>query len=771
MGGHGTLDFERDVGTVVVVGAGSPAAAEDRRAPLAVTLRSVLEHTPSASPIVIVAAAHDLGGVADKLADITEGRRILAVTCEDDASGARATNLAAEICEPSDVAVVVAGVTVAANWLGCLEYAALSDSIIASASPLSCGYGGISVAVSGSEDRAATREENDPSETHLSPRSGQRTSHTEDSAAVSTPLLPRIATMGPGCVYIRRSALELLGPLDEGLPLADALADFAMRAIRVGMVHVAADGVAVTGPRVVSEPASSIASDEVQDETDVRRTFTDDEQGRLRRAIRRAQARRQGLSVTIDARALTSTIGGTQTYIYELVLALARVKGLRLRALVAPDLSESARRVLESVPEIELLAYEQAIAGADLSHVVHRPQPAFTPDDLTLLRLLGERVIIGQLDLIAYHNYAYHRDVEQWRAYRRTTRLALGGADQVIFFSEHARRDALAEDLLPIARTHLVRVGADALGTEDASPAPPDGLTSESVFLLCLGTDYAHKNRPFAIQLAAALRKRGWPGRLVLAGAHTPFGSSRERERELLRENPALSSLVLDLGPVDEAHKQWLLRNARALVYPTLYEGFGLMPLEAARAGIPCLFAAQASLSEVAADAATLIPWDASASAEAVLPLLDDGTERNAHISGLQSLGIPTWDEVAEQLVAVYNRALASPPAEAAPRAWQELDRESLLVRLDRDARHLKAVAEEYQAAYRDLSDRVATGLPLIDRGGLLSQNQQRGLMRVAARRGVRAVMLAPLSLLGRLRLRGHGARTGVRGSGHQHSR
>jgi hypothetical protein len=93
--------------------------------------------------------------------------------------------------------------------------------------------------------------------------------------------------------------------------------------------------------------------------------------------------------------------------------------------------------------------------------------------------------------------------------------------------------------------------------------------------------------------------------------------------------------------------------------------------------------------------------------------------------------------------VGVYEEAVAAPPSEAAPRVWQELDRERYIDRL-------QALAQEYQDAYHELEARVSGGLPLIDEGGLLSRPQQRGLMRVAARGRLGALLLAPFELLGR---------------------
>ena len=680
------------------------------------TLRSVLRHSDASTTVIVAGSPTSLEAIAEELAGDPDGSRLLSLAVDRDTEVA-AVNAAISRSFPSDFVFVASGVRLSSHWSERLRAAAMGDSIVASASPLS-----------------ASDPLDDFDETAR--RIGER----------SLRLRPRIATVGPGCAYICRSALELAGPLDESLGLEEALTQFALRALALGMIHVAADDVLVEGPSAegvaLGEPSVPARESPVQE------TFDRDEHGALRRAVSRARSVLHPLSVTIDARALASAVGGTQTYIIELVLALARMSAVSVRALVPPDLSERAADAFGAAG-VELLSYEQAIAGTTLTDVVHRPQQVFTPDDLALLRLVGERVVIGQQDLIAYHNHSYHPDIESWRGYRRTTRLALAGADQVVFFSEHARRDVLAEDLLPKGRTHIVGIAAEALESSSSPAVAPEGLPVDEPFLLCLGADYAHKNRPFAIELLSALRELGWPGRLVLAGPHVPHGSSREAERRLLSENAGLAGLVLDCGPVDEPGKRWLYEHARALVYPTVYEGFGLLPLEAVRAGLPCLFAARASLAEVAGDAAMLVEWDARASAGAVLPLLSEGPARAGHLRRLEALPVPSWDEVAQLLLGTYEQALFAPPSEAAPRVWQELDRERHIASLDRDIGRLKQVAQEYQEAYHALGRRVSVGLPLIDDGGLLSPAQQRGLMRVAARRGLGRTVLAPFGLLG----------------------
>ena len=128
-------------------------------------------------------------------------------------------------------------------------------------------------------------------------------------------------------------------------------------------------------------------------------------------ALERARAAARRLSVTIDGRALVSSVGGTQTYLIGLILALAQSGVVALRVLTPPDLSERAATAFAGLSHVELISYEQALREPRKTDVVHRPQQVFTHDDFELLRLLGERLVIGHQDLIAYHDEAYHRDV------------------------------------------------------------------------------------------------------------------------------------------------------------------------------------------------------------------------------------------------------------------------------------------------------------------------------------------------------------------------
>ena len=256
----------------------------------------------------------------------------------------------------------------------------------------------------------------------------------------------------------------------------------------------------------------------------------------------------------------------------------------------------------------------------------------------------------------------YHDAVEHWQRYRRVTQHTLGAADHVVFFSEHARDDALADDLVDAATASVVPIGVDhhvLAADRDAASRPPGLPDGDLPFLLCLGADWPHKNHAFAIALAAALRDdHGWSGRIVLAGPSAAGGGGSDRHHG--------PGAVLRLGAVSEHEKTWLLAHAAAVVYPTLYEGFGLIPFEAAAAGTPCLFAAQTALAELLpAGTATLVAWDTRASAHAVASLLHAAEPRDTHVAALRDAATRyRWDDTAQALIGLYERVLLEPPRE-----------------------------------------------------------------------------------------------------------
>ncbi len=400
-----------------------------------------------------------------------------------------------------------------------------------------------------------------------------------------------------------------------------------------------------------------------------------------------AESARRPLSVTIDARILRGDFSGAQAATLDLIELLGGIEELRVRVLVDPAIGAQAEAAIDRAG-VERLPFEQAGPGIDRTDIVHRPYQVTSEQDLELLARLGQRLIITQLDLIAFHNPGYFDSTESWRRHQRLTRRALALADQVVFLSDHAASDAVHEGLVERERTRVVPmvVTRDAPAQNARRPAgAPDGA-----FLLTIGNDFRHKNRLFAIELLAELRERGWQGGLVLAGANVGPGSSRPEEAAYLSEHPQLAPFVHDLPAVTEAEKAWLYSHTTAVAYPSADEGFGLIPFEAARAGVPSLFAHQASLAEtLPAEAAVLVPWDAAASAERALPLLGEGPQRERHLALVRTAAehLGDTESVRARLLEAYDRgAAAKPRAPASPGAANPFTRagRALLGRLRR---------------------------------------------------------------------------------------
>lgn len=524
------------------------------------------------------------------------------------------------------------------------------------------------------------------------------------------PALP--APTGP-CVLLRRGALELVGWPETAVDAGEALAAFGAACTAVGLLHVLADDLVVPGDR--------------------------GEEGELREPVARARgiARRalSGLSVTVDARLLDGPLAGSQVQTLALITALAETQGARLRVLLGPEPSPVAQTALAGL-QLDTITYADVIEGAARTDVVHRPTQVYTLGDMALLRLVADRIVVTHHDSILFHNPAYFASEVLWHSYRRVTSQALAEADRIVFSTAHARDDALRDELVTVERSVVVNLGSDhATSSTVEAPSTP-AFTDDRPFLLCLGSDLRHKNRPFAIRMLHALRGRGWNGRLVLAGGHADHGSSAPAERALVAEF-SLADDVVALDHVSEPEREWLMTHCAALVFASVSEGFGLPPFEAARRGVPCLFAPRSAMAELLpAAAATIVPWDADASALKAYELLTVASARARHLALMGGAADAlTWSRFARELIGVYEEAARSPRRAVSLLVAQAKERE-------REIRAYYDIAEDLRAQRDALGP---DALALVGLGGLLPPDVQRALLAAAARERVRPALFALL--------------------------
>jgi glycosyltransferase involved in cell wall biosynthesis len=199
----------------------------------------------------------------------------------------------------------------------------------------------------------------------------------------------------------------------------------------------------------------------------------------------------------------------------------------------------------------------------------------------------------------------------------------------------------------------------------------PDGPTpvrppqaGDGPFILCIGTNFRHKNRIFALDVLEALRtEEGWSGSLVFAGPHAAAGTSELEETQWLAVHPETAAFVTDLGEVSDAEKAWLLDEAKGVIYPSVYEGFGLVPFEAAASGTPCFYAWHTAMRETLPEhAATIEPWNARATAGRIGRVLADPAAATTLVDAVaDSARTLTWDATATKVIDVYEQAVRRP--------------------------------------------------------------------------------------------------------------
>jgi len=245
-------------------------------------------------------------------------------------------------------------------------------------------------------------------------------------------------------------------------------------------------------------------------------------------------------------------------------------------------------------------------------------------------------------------------------AYDRAARSAtLVAAD-----SEYGKSRIVERLGISPERIEVVHLGVDEDYRPEARDEDDGVLRSFELperFVLYPATYWHHKNHERLIDAFAALRDTELA--LVLTG--NPYGRLRglvERGRRL-----GIEQRVIHLGQVDRGALPALYRRADALVFPSLYEGFGAPPLEAMASGCPVACSPRAALTEICGDAALYFePEDPAAIAEAIERLTSDSTLRaELRAAGFRRAGRFGWPVTAARYAAVYGRAVGLGAADA----------------------------------------------------------------------------------------------------------
>ncbi|MEX2255313.1 MAG: glycosyltransferase [Acidimicrobiia bacterium] len=627
---------------------------------------AVLRHTPHNVAILVIDDCSIDSRVVKVLTERTDRieHSVVVLSATPNQGFVTACNAAFEAARPHDVVILNSDVIVGPEWLERLRDAALSSSTVATASTLT-NHGSI----------LSLPNRNTPTSGLLRGLTAEEASRRV--AQASARLRPTIPTAVGHCVYFRRDVLDLLGGFDEAFaPGYGEEVDFSQRAVAHGYRHICADDVFTfhRGSASFSRRPEAKRTKEAHDKlNDVRyahyqrwvSTAGSDLRSPLADALANARRALLGLSVGLDARILAEEPTGSHVVALETLRALSRRPDIaRVEAFVQPDMESSLRDLVGGLPNVRLHpVHHLGHLREPVVDVMYRPYQVRNRAELRWLRSLGHRLIVNQLDAIAFNNPSYFEDVDEWIGFRDLTREMGAVVDGISFLSADAENETRAQGLVPRGTpTRVVYCGVDRplLPRDDA---PSRASDMHDGFLLCLGASFRHKNRPFAMAVWQELRARGSDRALVFAGPTPTHGGSASSEALLKLASDDFAEGVIDLGSVSEAEKQWLYRHAGLVLYPTIVEGFGLVPFEAARVGTATLSTRQGSLDEILPDSIpTIDGWDVKDAADLASKLLEDEAARESVCELLmdRARGF-TWDRTVEELTVLMLDVLTKP--------------------------------------------------------------------------------------------------------------
>lgn len=376
------------------------------------------------------------------------------------------------------------------------------------------------------------------------------------------------------------------------------------------------------------------------------------------------------VSIAFNASILRAPRTGIGQYLVELIRALAVDSEFepllfngwnwreQLPAAALPGYSRLSALVKRGVPNayalrrlIEQRRFSRRAGCADLYH-----EPSLWPFEF-------DGPMVMTVHDLTHVRFPQTQPADRLAAIEQHVVRGLQRARRILVDSQFVADEICAYYGLPIERLAVAPLGCAAR----FYPRSPEQLAARMAalglqsgqYLLCVGTLEPRKNLQLALRayqrLPASLRER-FP--LILAGMP---GWRTEQLAEPLRRAVASGQVRL-LGYQDDDCLAELFAGARLLLFPSLYEGFGLPVLEAMASGTPVILSRGSALPEVAGDAGLYIdPLDDMDCASAIELLIEDAAQwTRQRVAGLERAQDFSWARCARITSMVYREALAN---------------------------------------------------------------------------------------------------------------
>ena len=376
------------------------------------------------------------------------------------------------------------------------------------------------------------------------------------------------------------------------------------------------------------------------------------------------------MRVAFNATALLSPMTGIGQYAHQLAQGLQQNVDIDLDLFYASGWRKEIRsEPLPNIVSLKSMVRRFVPRSYDISRVLQQKfftagtrqalNDIYHEPNFLAFRFEGPSVItVHDLSWIRHPDM---HPLERVRAMDKYFQPGLERASLILTDSEFVKRELMDVFSIKPERIKPVLLGVEALFRPQSSPETMAVLNQHQLahgnYLLAVGTLEPRKNLQVALrafmQLPANFRKT-FP--LVLVGMKGWHTSELEKEiAPLVR-----AGQVRQLGYLPREDLATIIAGARTLIYPSVYEGFGLPPLEAMACGVPVIVSNVSSLPEVVGDTGLLIdPHDVDGLASAIKTLFDSpGLRQKLSHKALQRSATFTWSRCVDQTVDAYRSVL-----------------------------------------------------------------------------------------------------------------
>ncbi len=374
------------------------------------------------------------------------------------------------------------------------------------------------------------------------------------------------------------------------------------------------------------------------------------------------------MHIVIDARLASPEQGGIGRYISELISQLTHQDRTNKYSLLlrhnnwdsVKNLPANFQKVLADIPwyswrEQVLLPSLLHSLQPDLVHFPHWNLPltfrgrfVVTIHDLILLHFPSRQA--STLGPLRY----YLKNL----AFRRVLRHAVNNAAHIICPSEFTRQDIHTSFRIPLKKISVTALGVTSLPTATTTPAATVkkyGISKP--YALYVGVAYPHKNLSGLLAAWQTYQRlHGKNHQLVLVGRRNYFYEQLFKQHAEMFVNGSV--IFTDFVP--DIDLPALYQGAKLYVFPSLYEGFGLPPLEAMQYGVPVLSSNRTCLPEVLQGGATYVdPTDPAAFATALHRALTDNQLRSTLIkNGYELYPHYSWAKLTTKTISIYQNSV-----------------------------------------------------------------------------------------------------------------